>query len=151
VGARDALGLGVRARLHSCGSRLQPGGIDRIRPLLLTTPLADVYVQQAALLGHEGQAPGCRIRDVGATAFFGAHVGATALRNPCKLRGMPKTLTDHMRVFVAGEVSVMSLSYAAQAERVDRATANRILAVIDGWDPGAGAMRELRARVQNLI
>ncbi len=64
---------------------------------------------------------------------------------------MQSHLTHHMRVFVAGEVSVQSLSYAAQSERVDQQTAQKILAVLAGWERSRGSMIELRARVQNLI
>ena len=65
---------------------------------------------------------------------------------------MQNTLTDHMRVYVAGETSVQSLSIAAQSERVDRDKANRVLMLISGWQDGAGSTAtDLRARVQALI
>lgn len=64
---------------------------------------------------------------------------------------MRNNLADHMRVFVAGDVSVLSLSTAAQAERVDRKTANRVLTLLAGWENGGGPMHELRANVRNLI
>ena len=64
---------------------------------------------------------------------------------------MQNTLTNHMRVFVAGDVSVQSLSYAAQAERDDRATADKVLMILDAWDSGVGPMSELRERVRSLI
>ena len=60
-------------------------------------------------------------------------------------------LTDHMRVFVSGEVSVLSLSYAAQAERVDTERASQVLAVLAGWDSGARSITDLRARVARLL
>jgi hypothetical protein len=64
---------------------------------------------------------------------------------------MHDNLIDHMRVFVAGEVSVQSLSHAAQAERVDRETANKVLMVLAGWDDSVESPSALRARVANLI
>lgn len=92
-----------------------------------------------------------RVRALGAAALDGAYVGAKALKDPCKLNGMQNTLANHMRVFVAGDVSVQSLIYAAQAERDDRETAKRVLMVVAGWDKSATSMSELRARVQDLI
>jgi hypothetical protein len=64
---------------------------------------------------------------------------------------MKNILADHMRVFVAGDVSVQSLSIAAQAERVDRETANRVLTLLAGWESGAGTMNDLRSSIDNLI
>ncbi len=56
-----------------------------------------------------------------------------------------------MRVFVAGEVSVQSLSYAAQSERVDQETAQKVIAVLAGWEGSRASMSQLRERVQNLL
>ena len=64
---------------------------------------------------------------------------------------MQNTLTNHMRNFVDGEVSVESLSIAAQAEKVDRDRANMVLALLAGWQSSARSAGELRARVQGLI
>jgi hypothetical protein len=64
---------------------------------------------------------------------------------------MQNTLTNHMRNFVDGKVSVLSLSTAAQAERVDRATANAVLMLLAGWEHSASSGNDLRARVRNLI
>lgn len=78
-------------------------------------------------------------------------MGAAALSDPCRLSGMQNTLTDHMRVFVAGDVSIQSLSTAAEAERVDRDRASRVLMVLSQWEAGRGSMSALRARVQQLL
>lgn len=88
---------------------------------------------------------------LGAAALRSAYLGATALQNPCKLSGMQNTLANHMRVFVAGDVSVQSLIYAAQAEQDDRDTARKVLMVLAGWDNSTVSSGVLRARVKNLI
>lgn len=89
--------------------------------------------------------------DLGAQTLECAYFGAEALFNPCTLGSMQNILTDHMRVFVAGDVSIQSLSTAAEAERVDRDRARRVLMVLSQWEPGRGSMGELRARVQQLL
>ena len=64
---------------------------------------------------------------------------------------MRNILTDHMQVFVNGDVSIQSLTTAAQAERVDRDRANQVLMLLAGWENGGAPTQELRARVQSLI
>ena len=64
---------------------------------------------------------------------------------------MHNVLTDHMRNFVDGKVSVLSLSIAAQAETVDRQRANNVLRLLSGWETSARSSSELRARVENLM
>jgi hypothetical protein len=55
------------------------------------------------------------------------------------------------RSFADGEISVASLSAAVQAETVDRQTADKIWALLNGWDPSTGSMLELRERVRALL
>lgn len=88
---------------------------------------------------------------MGAQALQKAYFGATALHDLCRLTRMQNTLTDHMRVFVSGRVSVVSLNYAAQAERDDRETADKVLMILDAWHNSNGSPSELRERVQKLI
>ena len=64
---------------------------------------------------------------------------------------MANYLPGITRDFLEGKVSVQSLSTAAQAETVDRRTANRILMLLSGWDHGAGSSVELRDRVRELL
>ncbi len=64
---------------------------------------------------------------------------------------MQNHLTNHMHNFVVGKVSVHSLSSAAQAEKVDRERANKIMMLLAGWENSASSASELRARVQDLI
>lgn len=64
---------------------------------------------------------------------------------------MQNTLANHMRVFVAGDVSVQSLIYAAQAESDDQDTARKVLMVLAGWDNSTVSSGVLRARVKSLI
>ena len=89
--------------------------------------------------------------DPGAEALRSAQLGATALRRPSRLTGMQNILADHMRNFVNRQVSVQSLSTAAQAERVDLQTANQVLTLLAGWENSSGPTNELRARVNALI
>lgn len=56
-----------------------------------------------------------------------------------------------MRNFVNRQVSVQSLTTAAQAERVDLQTANQVLTLLAGWENSSGPTNELRARVNALI
>lgn len=64
---------------------------------------------------------------------------------------MQGNLSDHMRVFAAGDVSVQSLRTAAEMERVDRQRADKVLMLIAGWENGRGAMGAFRSRVRDLI
>lgn len=118
---------------------------------------------RAAILGERGAEPidkrpaleASSVRraapKLGATALDSAYLGAKALQKQCKLSSMQSHLTHHMRVFVAGEVSVQSLSYAAQSERVDQETAQKVIAVLAGWEGSRASMSQLRERVQNLL
>ena len=64
---------------------------------------------------------------------------------------MANYLPGVTRDFLNGTVSVQSLSTAAQAETVDRQTADRILMLLSGWDGAAGSSIELRNRVRDLL
>ena len=64
---------------------------------------------------------------------------------------MQNTLTNHMRNYIDGKVSVESLSIAAQAERDDRATAGKVLMLLAGWEHSSRSTNDLRARVQDLL
>jgi hypothetical protein len=64
---------------------------------------------------------------------------------------MSNYLPGITRDFLAGKVSVQSLSTAAQAETVDRRTADKILMLLSGWVGGAGSSIELRDRVRELL
>lgn len=69
---------------------------------------------------------------------------------------MPSGLRDVTRDFSRGVVTLGAWRAAAQAERVDRNLADRILALIAEWEttawPDTGrARKELRARAEQLV
>jgi hypothetical protein len=63
---------------------------------------------------------------------------------------MQNTLRSHITNYVNGDVSVESLSIAAQAEKADRSTANRVLMLISDTQ-STHSMAAFRERMRSLI